>query len=513
LKGTCAAARSRYAGAVLVALAALAIHARTLAFGLVDLDDRDLLVDDHPFLISSGSLWRVFGRSYLGVVDAGHAYYRPVVAASYALDARWSGIDPRGYHLTNVALYCASAALVHELLRALRLGRGVALAGGLAFAVHPALLSAAAWIPGRNDGLLALFSLAAWLAFAQDREQPAWRWVAAHFVLFALAIFTKETGFVLPLVWLAHVAVVPAGGPGRAGRVPLLAYGMGWVALAAIRIAVRPLDVPAGPPGVLTSASLIVSALGQVATPFDPTTIAVAEDVPIWPGVVSAAGLAVATFTVPRVRRGVVAVGVAAFVLFLVPVVAVGGSLVLASRLVLPTCGVVIAVGEIVRAGALQRRYLAAAAAAVVAGLASITAGAEGAFRNARAFAVAAVASSPHCALAHVCLGRSYQSAGDDDRALGEYEAALALGPAEIVHNNIAVIDMKRGRWEDAERELGSELSLNPRYGRAYLNRAIVLRHEGRLGEACVAAVRARALSPESANDGLDVEEGRDCGR
>jgi Tfp pilus assembly protein PilF len=177
----------------------------------------------------------------------------------------------------------------------------------------------------------------------------------------------------------------------------------------------------------------------------------------------------------------------------------------------LPACGALIALAEIVRALPVETRSFAAGTSAVVAGLALITAGTEGAFKDARSFALAAVAGSPRCALAHVCLGRVYQGAGEDDRALDEYAAALALAPAEVVHNNVAVIEMKRAQWADAERDLGEELRVNPGYARAYLNLAVVLRHERRPVEACAAATRALVLSAEPSDGELRVEEERDC--
>jgi Flp pilus assembly protein TadD len=53
---------------------------------------------------------------------------------------------------------------------------------------------------------------------------------------------------------------------------------------------------------------------------------------------------------------------------------------------------------------------------------------------------------------------------------------------------------MSAGRWDEAERELRSELAIQPRYARAYRNLAIVLRHEGRDEEAGVAEMHADAL-------------------
>ena len=93
--------------ALLVALVAIVLHARTVTFGFVGLDDRDLVVDDQPFLLQTSTLWRVFGRAYMSVVDMGHAYYRPLVTASYALDAHWSGAHAAPVPGRPLALRCA----------------------------------------------------------------------------------------------------------------------------------------------------------------------------------------------------------------------------------------------------------------------------------------------------------------------------------------------------------------------------------------------------------------------
>ena len=63
-----------------------------------------------------------------------------------------------------------------------------------------------------------------------------------------------------------------------------------------------------------------------------------------------------------------------------------------------------------------------------------------------------------------------------------------------MVHNDIAVIDMKYARWADAERELRQEIALDPGFATAWSNLSIVLRHEGRDAEAGEADQRARDL-------------------
>ncbi len=93
--------------------------------------------------------------------------------------------------------------------------------------------------------------------------------------------------------------------------------------------------------------------------------------------------------------------------------------------------------------------------------------------------------------------------------ALAEYRTALALGPAEAVHNDIAVLAMKGARWGEAERELREELAIHPRFARAHYNLGVVLRREGRVNESCASEEQALALSPT--DDRIRVERERDC--
>jgi tetratricopeptide (TPR) repeat protein len=497
--------------AVAVALAALLAHARSAGFAFTDLDDRDLVVDDQAFLAQPANLVRAFGRAYMHVVDPAHAYYRPMVTVSYGLDALLSGARPVGYHLTNLALHAVASVLFLALLRRFAMPPAVACVVAIAFAVHPALATAVAWIPGRNDSLLAVFALAAWLMLLRDRDRPSRAHRALHLGFFALALLTKETAVALLLVWWLQGVLVDRGPPGpgesRGRRRAAVVYVAGWTALVgAAAIAHGALG---GGLGSIRAAALarnlpqLFACLGKIVFPVDPTVLAAPEDVSPWPGVVAALGMAAGARFVRGARPAVVAFGMSAFGLLLLPVLAAPGTLVLDNRLYLPACGALLAVAEIVRAAAFERaaplepKLFVALSAVALLVLALFTAGYEESFRDPRAFARAAVAGAPHSPLAHFCLGKAYQTDGDDDRALAEYETSLALGPGEVVHNNIAVIHMAHARWADAESELREELEVDPRYGRAYDNLAIVLRHEGRDEESRAATETARGLEAE----------------
>ncbi len=492
------APRANALDGLLVGVAALLAHGRSIAFDFTYLDDRDLVVDDHAFLAHPANWLGVFSRSYMHAVDSQHPYYRPLVTLSYALDAQWSGIRAFGYHLTNVVLHAVASLLFFALLRRLAFGRAVTRIAALVFAVHPALASAVAWIPGRNDSLCAVFALSSWLFFLRDRNRSSWPYRMLHLVAFSLALLTKETAMVIPVICVAHLALVETDASVRLrwsrGSVALAG---GWTLAIACRLLIHPYATGVTVRDVVHNLPPVAASLGQIAIPVDPSLIHVRDHLPPWAGVIAGALIAAAAHFVPGIRWRVIALGAAAFALFSIPALGVPGDLVLESRLYLPACGVIIALAEVVRATARDRTVLIAFSGVAVAALAAMTMAFEDTFRDRRAFARSAVAEAPYSALAHFCLGQTYQIEGDGGRALAEYRMALDLGASYGIHNNIAVIEMAGARWSDAETELREELAIDPRSVRAHRNLAVVLRRQGRSEEARGADQLASEVAPD----------------
>ena len=486
---------TRWGPPALVGVTAIVLYARSVAFGFTGVDDRDLIVDDQAYLARSAGIVSALSRAYMHDVDARHPYWRPLVTLSYAVDARWSGVAAAGYHATNVAVHAIASLLALALLcRFFR--RPLALAGALFFAAHPVLTSAVAWIPGRNDSLLAVFAIGAWLSFARWLDAPSRLLRAVHMACFALALLTKETAFAIPAVCLAHLLLLRPQARGR-----LAGFVTGWTLFAAGRCLVRPIGPDVSGGAVIDNVSVVVIGMGKILMPFNPSTIAARQDLPLWPGLGAIVAVSIAALTMRGVRRRVVALGGAAFVLFLLPALAVPGTLVLDQRLYLPALGGIIAVTEIVGCIASEPRTFAAFAGVTICGFLALTAAHEPSFASQKAFGHDAVAASPHCGLAHLTLGQSYQMEGSTDRALAEYGSALSLGASEVVHNNIAVVYMAQGRWREAETELRTEIDANPDYARAYRNLAAVLKHEGRSAESRAADIKADDLSAEAPTD------------
>lgn len=134
----------------------------------------------------------------------------PVAHASLWLDWAWSGAAPFWPHLHALLLHGIAGFVLVRLLLQLGVARGVAHAAGALFVVHPALAESVAWVSGRKDLLCGVFVFAALHQTAVFARAPS-RWRAFGLLLLAaLAMYSKATAVVLPL--LALLVACHAGG-------------------------------------------------------------------------------------------------------------------------------------------------------------------------------------------------------------------------------------------------------------------------------------------------------------
>ncbi|MBI3785041.1 MAG: tetratricopeptide repeat protein [Deltaproteobacteria bacterium] len=177
-------------------------------------DDRLLIVNNDRSLDEWADIGRAFTEP-LGTTDA--AYYRPVLMSTFVFDRQVSGKTASGFHRTNLILHCLNVALVWALLFVFT-GRPItSTLGALFFALHPIQTHAVALIAGRHDLLLVpplVALLLAYRAWWQSGEKSHAGLYAAVAVVFAWALWTKETALVLlPILPLADRLLLPAPKP------------------------------------------------------------------------------------------------------------------------------------------------------------------------------------------------------------------------------------------------------------------------------------------------------------
>ena len=99
-------------------------------------------------------------------------FYRPIQSLTIKSDYFLWGLDPKGFHLTNILLHAFVSLLIFALcLKITSFNRFISFWASALYAAHPMHTSAVAYISGRADILAFLFLLIMmilWLPFNPD---------------------------------------------------------------------------------------------------------------------------------------------------------------------------------------------------------------------------------------------------------------------------------------------------------------------------------------------------------
>lgn len=192
---------------LLLFLGSLALYARTLSFGFLPTWDDGFYVLRNAWIqdLSLAHLAEIFGGPFKGS-------YHPLPLLSYALEHSLWGLAPAGYHATNALLHAVDSCLVLLLLVRLTGRPGLSLFAASLFAFHPVNVENVAWVSERKTLLATGFGLASLLAYLRHLDSGR-RWpYAAALGLYLLALLSKATLIVLPLVLLLHALLLDEAG-------------------------------------------------------------------------------------------------------------------------------------------------------------------------------------------------------------------------------------------------------------------------------------------------------------
>src|SRR6266851_1203775 len=170
---------------VLFALLTFAASLPTLQNQFVGWDD-DINFLDNPHYRGLG--WTQL--RWMWTTHLGH--YIPLTWMTLGLDYLLWGMNPLGYHLTNLLLHSANAVVFFFVVRRIltlalpspsERGHALAVSAGFAalvFAIHPLRVESVAWVTERRDVLSGLFYLVTILMYLRACEQGArgrgWYW-------------------------------------------------------------------------------------------------------------------------------------------------------------------------------------------------------------------------------------------------------------------------------------------------------------------------------------------------
>jgi len=524
---------------------AVALVAATVAAYLPAVDGAFLL-DDHA-LLQDPLVLQPLGNGAAAWLSGA----RPLAALTFALNQAATGFDPRGWHLTNVAVHLAAVALAFFFgrltLRRAGLSRpdGPAFAAAALFALHPLQSQAVAYVTQRAESLASGLYLAALLLLLGRDAARGWRrgaLLAAAALVHAGALLAKPIAATLPAAWLLHVALLPP--PGEEADPPWrraarrLGPALPLLALSALATAHglssaqgsghAGLSVPDLPPGDYLATQfraipvylrLLVFPAGQCGDWHFPASHGFLEPPVVAGAVFLGALLAGAAWAALRGLRGtgdaaagarIAAFGTFFFFVALAPsssVVPLLDTLV-EHRVYLAALGPFLAVAT--GAALLLRRVAgpraapagAALAAAVLAVLAALTAQRSAVWESALSFWQDAAEKAPGKARVHQNLGDALHSAGRPAEALASFRRAVELMGDHTVATDRLVSNLVNallsiGHVEEARAAVAGVLEARPGDPDALSLLALVELVAGREAEAERAARAALARNAQ----------------
>jgi Flp pilus assembly protein TadD len=498
-------------------------------------DDLQLIVNNdliktpgHVGEIVFSNLWDALGR--------GSNYYRPLPPLLFMLLHAVFGLQPKPFHLVNIALHAGTAALVFLLARELLAagaGRAAtrapwpALVAGLLFAAHPIHAEAVAWISGVMDVSATFFSLLALWTYVRSTRPGRFQLVAYGVSLAALmlALLSKEPAVVVPvllvlydLLYRRH-AVAGLGAAARRWAPPLAVVGV-YLALRIVALGrLAPLRTAADidPTAMLVNLPVLFSRYVQKL--IVPTGLTVVHDLgpPLPPvslravaalTVVALCAVAVA-WAARRDHRALMAAMI--FVLPLLPSLYVPAlsqrlSNAFAERYAyFPSAGAALAVAIVLDRLARQRprwyRVMLPAALAVAAVFGGMTLARNTVWTDSYTLWSDAVRKTPDLPVAHTNLGLALIRLGRADEGRHELQTALRLDPTLAEQSLISGVNAaRRGQFLVAILAFQTALAYTPDLVEARYNLAVAFDGKGWTDLAIAEYRAAIALAPRHAD-------------
>jgi len=534
---------SRWLVPLLIALLTLVAFLPSLQNGFVGWDDKLTLVENQNF---RGLGWEQL-RWMFTTFHTGH--YQPLSWVTFGLDFLLWGMNPFGYHLTNLLLHAANAVLVYFLAfrllslavsatnsqdLSLRISAGLA---ALFFAIHPLRVESVAWATERRDLLSALFFLLTIHLYlwanggAQSSRTRRWR-LSSALVVYCLSLLSKAVGMTLPIVLLV-LDVYPLGRLGIEGR--------GWFGRATRGVWLEKI-----PFFILASAAGVIALLAQYQTgamesierhgvlarmaqaffglvfylwkTVVPLGLSPLYEIPPqldpweWPFLLSGiltVGISLSLFLLRRRWPAGLAVWVC-YVAILAPVlgVAQSGTQLVADRYSYLSClgwAILVGVGSYRcwrawltgRVGRLTFLAAAGLATAVLVVLSTSTWKQVRVWHNSEKLWRHALAVTQRSSTAHFNLGHILADRDELKEAIWHYRQALWIKPTDnSAHTNLGNALSSQGQLEEAIEHYRQALRINPTDSLAHNNLGNALRDQGQVEEAIEHYRQALRINP-----------------
>lgn len=496
---------------IALALATFAVFSQVLRSEFVNFDDPQYVIENTN--IQNIPIWQTIKWAFTSGYAAN---WHPITWLSHTLDYKLFGLNPAGYHLTNLLLHIANTLLLLAVLNATtsRLWPSVFVAA--LFALHPLHVESVAWVAERKDVLSTFFTLLTMVAYLCYTTQPNARLYSLTLILFTLGLMSKPMLVTLPFVlllfdyWPLNRLEINNGKQVYRRffeKIPFFILSAISSIVTSIVQQHAMTDIETFPLRWRT-ANAVVSYIRYIEKMFVPRKLAVlyplAGNLPkIWLIVAAVIFLLVVSILIIRFspRHRYLLVGWLWFIGTLAPVIGLVqvGMQQMADRYTyVPLIGLFILVTWLVADIFSSRKFfLTIAALVVLTSLSICTILQVRYWRNSMSLFAHAIAVTNYNYISYNNLGYAYVEKKNFEQAIENYKKAISInrGYADA-YSNLGAALAELSRYDEAIDVLTQSLNLKPDNPKAYCNLGIVYNKAGRYADAVESLNKSLKLKP-----------------
>ncbi len=445
-------------------LAIILLYAGSLKNGFTELDDTIFVLETREYNQDLSNIFHSFKRGVFH--ETNDTYYRPLLLNSFVLDHQWTGTRAYGYHLTNLLLHVLSVCLLFAWLKSHIGSSYPAFLLALLFALHPVLSQAVVWIPGRNDSLLAVFSLTTMLLAIRYLKRGSPVYLLMQLFGLLAALFTKETAVFLAPAFFVLLMTVQAES-WKEKKMLMLAGS--WILALALWLLVRsqatihndPLQVSTLITGFFGRSILAMQYLGKIMLPLNLSVFPMLDETSDLPGIMAILLLGMMLYFAKARNPMIILGGFAFYLILLFPAFLLPASLNnqdFEHRLYLPMMGLMLVINETVLFKTLKPQWTGLVTGVLVVILGVMNWQHQKHFKDPVSFWTAAVETTPRSSYANMMLAARLEKS-EPARALEMMQKAYRLNPKEkYVNYYLGKMYVDRDSFLLAEKFLLDEL-------------------------------------------------------
>lgn len=444
--------------------------------------------------------------------------WHPLTWLSHMVDAELYGMDPRGHHLSNVAIHAISAVLLFLFLLRITGLQWHSSCVAVFFAIHPLHVESVAWVAERKDVLSAFFwflTLFLYCSYTAERKRAFYLLALVSFVL---GLMAKPMLVTLPLVmllldywplnryrtkeWLDETGQLPdRSAPLKVLVLEKIPFFACTLASSIITIfaqhsdgAIKSLGAIPFPLRVENSLIAYVTYIGKIIWPDDLAILyPIPSSYPFWQVICSLLVLLLISVATIRARRGFpyLAVGWLWFLVTLIPVIGliqVGVQSMADRYTYIPSIGLFImavwGIPDLLAGFTYRRAILTLLAGTVISAKTAVTWQQIGYWRDNFSLYEQALEVTTGNYVIHNNLGIAHANNWNLDAAIREFREALRINPNySEAHYNLGITLAMRGDLDTAIWELREALRIHPGDTKAKYNLGVALGQKRQLLE------------------------------